>query len=507
MTVTIMGKNYSPIRRTIKHNNMFMVTDENGNITGDNTSGYGLYSDDTRFLKRFELKINETDPIILSSSTETGYSSIIIGTNVSMPNTLELGKIIEQETVQIKRESIILGSYFETVTIANYNFDTIGVEICLTFEADFLDIFEVRKLDAIAKEKNIEPVYDEKSLRFVYVDITGATLSTEILFKENIPIKYENGNLYFRLILEPSEKKELKLQINLKTTASLPEKLTAYDFNDAFEKMFELNAEDSSRMAKYYSNNEDFNELLQRGVKDVKMLTTRACYGEYIAAGIPWFTTLFGRDSLIAARQALMFNPDLAKNILLTLARFQSKGDNEWRDEEFGKIPHEIRFGELARSNQIPHSPYYGSIDATCLWLILYYDYFKWTNDRETIENLWQNALDCLYWLDNHGITNKYVYYIKRSKKGLDNQGWKDSHNSNIHSNGILADPPIALVEVQGYAYSSKTKLAEMAGYLGEYALKINLIQDAYKFKTNFNKDFWMKDLGFFTQGLDKNGE
>ena len=505
MTVTIMGQNYSPIRRTIKYNDIFMVTDENGNITSDNNSGFGIYSDDTRFLSQLILKINDTNPVVLSTSTETGYSSVIIGTNVPMNDNLDNEKIIQQETVQIKRETIIYGSCFETISIENYNFFPIGIKAELFLEADFLDIFEVRQISAVEKTQQQKPQFENNALKFNYYDSTGATLSTEITFNGLKPTSVSGGHIVFDMVIDPSTKKEFKFRINLKTTASLPEQNEADDFNDAFEKVGENTVIIEKNTTRFDSNNQDFNELVQRSVKDVNMLTTRAYYGEYLAAGIPWFTTLFGRDSIIAARQSLLYNPELARNILITLAKFQGKEVNDWRDEEYGKIPHEIRFGELARSNQIPHSPYYGTVDATSLWLVLLYEYYKWTDDKELLEKLWQNALDCLYWIDNCGIKNKYVTYTKRSTEGLDNQGWKDSSNSNIHQDGTLAESPIALIEVQSYTYDAKMKMAELAGYMGEYDLKIHLLQSCHKFKEQFNKDFWMKDLGFFTQGLDKN--
>lgn len=508
MSVTLMSENFNPEKRTIKNNKIFLVTDQNGDIIGGNTSGFGLYTDDTRFLSRLELKLNDTKPVILSSSSEAGHSSVIIGTNVIMSDYTDSDKEIIQETVQVKRESIIYGAFFETITIANYNLFEVGLKLDLFFDADFLDIFEVRNI--VPGEKGLERkvVYEDGNLKFIYQDITGATLTTEIIFIEEKPTKIEDGNVVFEFSLCTSAKREIKYQINLKSTASLPERLSAYDFNEAFEKAVidDKNWLDSS--SRFLSNNEDFNEMVTRGSRDINMLRTNAYYGEYIAAGIPWYTTLFGRDSLLCARQCLLLNQDIAKNTLETLARFQGKEDDPWRDEEPGKILHEVRFGELARSNQIPHSPYYGTIDATPLWLMLLYDYFKWTNDRETLEKLWQNALDCLMWMDNYAmINNGYAAYLKRSPEGLDNQGWKDSWNSNIHMDGSYAEPPIALVEFQGYFYAAKVMLAELADYMGDYNLKLKLIKDAQDFKERFHKDFWMEDLQFYAMGLDKDGK
>lgn len=503
MSITIMGQNFSPIRRTIKNNELFLVTDENGNITYKNSSGFGLYLNDTRFLSRFELKINNSNIIVLSSSTEMGQSSIVIGTN--LPFNTKDKKMIPQETVQVKRESIIYGSFFETITVENYNRFDVEVELDLFFEADFLDIFEVRNMEALERSFSKEPIINHDGLSFIYHDKTGATLSTNIKFIEARPSYIGKEKVTYTLNLPPMKNVQIKYQIKPSTTASLQEKMSAYDFSEAFEKVLEDNRHWSESVTNFLSDNEDFNEIMSRSSRDVQMLMVKAYYGEYIAAGIPWFATLFGRDSVISARQTLMLNPDIAKNTLITLARFQGKEINEWRDEEPGKIPHEVRFGELTRLNITPHSPYYGSADATMLWVILFYDYFKWTNDITTLTALWENALECLNWMDNYGLYNGYIAYKKKSEKGLDNQGWKDSLDSNVHSDGTLAEAPICLTEFQGYFYAAKMRMAELAIYMGDIELRERLLKEAQEFKERFNRDFWDEEEKFFCMGLDKN--
>ncbi|EKD26294.1 MAG: amylo-alpha-16-glucosidase, partial [uncultured bacterium] len=314
---------------------------------------------------------------MLSSSTETGHSSIIIGTNSNLKNNLNPEQIIPQETIQIKRESIIYGSYFETITIANYNFFEVGIHLEFFFEADFLDIFEVRNITSSQQGQKEILFSDHDKLIFSYLDVTGAVMDTEISFINNdlnVPVKIEDGKVIYELKINRASKLEIKYQINLKSTANLPKKFLASDFSEALDLAIIDDKKWNKETSTFIANNEDFNEMIQRGCKDINMLVTKATYGEYIAAGIPWYTTLFGRDSIIAAKQSLIFNPELSKNVLETLAKFQGKEENAWRDEEPGKILHEIRFGELARSNKIPHSAYYGTVDATPLWIILLYE-------------------------------------------------------------------------------------------------------------------------------------
>ncbi len=505
MSVILEGDRFNPIRRTIKRNNIFLVTDEEGSVLGGTISGYGLYLGDTRFLSRFEVHLNDSHPVVLSSSTETGHSSVIIGTNLKIPDDIVPEKFIPQETIQIKRESIICGAYFETLTLANYNLFEVGIKLDLFFEADFLDIFEVRKLNTEPKEHRKSTKITPDSLNYQYEDSTGAFQLLEILFTSQNPDHIGENKVTYEFILPPASKKELKFQINLRSSALLREKALASDFSDAFKKNTHETDRWYDKTTKFFTDNEDFREMIYRSQKDMNMLITRATYGEFISAGIPWFTTLFGRDSLIAARQALMLSPVIAKNVLETLAKFQGWQEDPWREEEPGKILHEIRFGELARSNKIPHTPYYGSLDATPLWIILLHDYIKWTNDLETLEKLWPNALACIEWMDNYALYKGFAGYKKKSSGGLDNHAWKDSWDAYMHVNGSLAEPPIAPVEVQGYFYSAKIKMAFLAGYMGETELSRQLLSEASVFKRKFHSAFWIENRQYYAFALDKN--
>jgi len=506
MSVILEGERFNPIRRTIKRNNIFLVTDEEGNVVSGTMSGYGLYLGDTRFLSKFELHLNDTYPVMLSSSTETGHSSIVISTNLKIPDNINPENFIPQETIQIKRESTICGAYFETLTIANYNLFETGIKLDLFFESDFLDIFEVRNIKAMSHEHKKTATISRDSLKFQYTDVTGAFQLAEIVFTSEEPQVIREDKVTYEFILPPASKKEIKFQINLRSTALLSEKTPATDFEEAFTMNTDETKKWYKTITKFHADNEDFWEMIYRSQKDINMLITRAIYGEYLSAGIPWFTTLFGRDSIIAARQALLLTPKLAKNVLETLAKFQGWKEDPWREEEPGKILHEIRFGELARSNKVPHTPYYGTLDATPLWIILLYDYFKWTNDRDTLEMLWPNALSCLQWMDTYPLYNGFASYIKKSEGGLDNQAWKDSWDSYMHANGSLAEPPISPVEVQGYFYSAKLKLAGLASYMGEIELANRILSDIGEFKKKFHDAFWMDDLGYYALALDKYG-
>ena len=260
------------------------------------------------------------------------------------------------------------------------------------------------------------------------------------------------------------------------------------------------------RCTRFKTSNIQLSQFLERAILDLRMLTAHDDEGtEYIDAGIPWYSALFGRDALITAYQALAVNTDLAWSTLRGLAALQGKKDDDWREEEPGKILHEVRVGELARAGTIPHTPYYGSVDSTPLWLSVLHGAYRWTGDLEAVRELWPNVLAALEWIDDHGDADGdgYVEYQKRSERGLDNQGWKDSADAILHPDGTLAEGPIALVEVQGYVYQAKKNIARLARDLDDPDLGERLDKEADELKERFNRDFWMEDQGYYALALD----
>lgn len=225
----------------------------------------------------------------------------------------------------------------------------------------------------------------------------------------------------------------------------------------------------------------------------------------YLDAGVPWYSAMFGRDSIITAYQAMTVAPQLAWEVLRGLAGRQGTEVDDWREEEPGKILHELRIGELARAGEIPHTPYFGSADSTPLWLILLAEAYRWTGDLEAVKELWPNALAALRWIDEHGDLDGdgFVEYRKRSPKGLDNQGWKDSWDGIPHPDGAPAEPPIALVEVQGYVCRAKRDVAELARAVGERDLGERLEREADELRERIDRAFWMPEEGYYALALD----
>lgn len=509
--------------RTIKHNHLYLVDDAQGNIPYGNTSGLGLYHLDTRFLSAFEIKLQGTDLIPLLSSTEMGYLSTIVFTNGPFTTTTESGESYEvrPESIQLKRESVLYGSQFERYWLINYNPVPLRIELSLSFDADFRDMFEIRGIVPFVDTPRRPPIMDTSGavpvLIFSHCDRSGRFLQTGIRFVDVQPEFCEEEKIptvKYTTILRPREPFNFNYEIQtLINDRMMNAGMVEASVSSMDEALSHLNFR-AQRMrhdtTTFVSDNADFNEMMSRNEKDMRMLMTHTDEGSYIAAGIPWYVALFGRDSLITSRFSLTFNPMVAKETLKILAKYQGKEYNPHRDEEPGKILHELRMGELARLNEIPHTPYYGSVDATPLWIITLYDYYMWTGDRTTLVDLWPNALQAMHWIDENLKRHPLgysTYSRTQCERGILQQGWKDSDDSIMDEMGIVAQPPVALSEVQGYVYMAKIQMAKLAGVLEDRELRHRLQAEAQEFKKRFNKDFWMDDLEYCALALDRHGK
>lgn len=497
--------------RTIKHNHLFLVDTMTGVINSENDSGLGLYNLDTRFLSCLEIHLNNTEPVCLLSSTELGYLSTLVYTNGQMEsrNLEDDPCIVPEETIQLKRESVLNNAFYEKLTLTSYNVEPVKVCVSIRYNADFRDIFEVRHLIPPIQREIQPPQLEEGALTFTYHSPDQQIYKTRILFKDFTPQFIDTNTISFETMLFPLENREFNIEIQtLVQSAESAVENNGHRFDTVVRQIDQSNQMWRNEVTHFCSDNEDFNEMVERSHKDIQMLLTRSDKGTFVAAGIPWYVTLFGRDSIITARESLIFNPELAKETLCILAKYQGSTFNPQRDEEPGKILHELRTGELADRELIPHTPYYGSVDATPLWIMLLYDYYHWTRDLETVKALWPTAMAALQWVDyklnQSGLG--YLTYFTQCTHGIIHQGWKDSNNSAMYENGLQAEPPIALAEVQGYVYLAKKRMAFFADLLGEKALKAQLKKEAQAFKTRFNEDFWIPEKKYCALGLDSQG-
>jgi glycogen debranching enzyme len=511
---------------TIKDDDLFLVTDTLGNISGcglggDNPS-MGLFCSDTRFLSRLEFQIDGHSPVLLSSTADKGFSLSVLCTNPRIDERLR------PDTIGIRRELVLNGALFEEIEVSNYSTTTISFELSLSFDADFVDLFEVRghvrekrgrllrSVEALSlieaapfseehHHYNEEP---EKSLTLAYQGLDGMVMESRIKFQHHQPDYFKGYTALWRLELAPHEKQKLGYRINLLTnnksssTVSAPVTLGQAKAGEVMEEQNWV-----QQITRIRADKSLFNRVIERAEQDMYLL--RQSFGKHktVSAGVPWFSTMFGRDSLITASQTLMLNPEIAKETLTLLAIYQGKQDDDWREEAPGKILHELRFGELARCKEVPHTPYYGTVDATPLWLMLYAEYYAWTHDGETLENLWNNAISGMDWIDRNMRQTGYLSYERKSKLGLANQGWKDSGDCIVNRKGELANGSIALCEVQAYVYAAKLRLAEIARMKKRLDLADRWTDEARSLKLRFNRDFWMEDQDFCALALDGDGK
>ncbi|MDP9327317.1 MAG: amylo-alpha-1,6-glucosidase [Actinomycetota bacterium] len=490
----------------VKEGETFLYCDLEGNLDHGGDYGLGLYHRDTRFLSQFRMTVSGREPVLLSSSSERAYMSHVDLTNPDLYEGDEI--VVPQQTLNIRRIRAINGRLFERVRVKNYNGHAISLDLAFSLAADFADIFEVR---GMVREEHGEleaPTVTERGVDFAHLGLDGVRRLTRVEFA-GTPDRMEEEDdgtvtATFRLHLGPYQTRMLGLTVDPITgdvePAPLEFDVAVHDLRRSYEDW----ERDSTQVV---TDNELFDQLLERSIRDVRALSTRTVDGHMmLAAGIPWYVTLFGRDAMIAAHQLLSVNPILARDTLELLARYQGTREDPWRDEEPGKILHEIRHGELAGAGAIPHTPYFGSIDATPWFLILYGAHLRWTGDVDFARSLLPNAEAALRWIDEYGDRDDdgFVEYQTRSPGGMRNQGWKDSHDAIVHADGRMAEPPIALSEVQAYVYLAKLRMADVYEALGQAQRAEFLRGEAHDLRRRFNDAFWMEDEKYFAGALDR---
>lgn len=516
---------------------VFLVSDEIGDIPFGNTLGFGLYYLDTRFLSVFDLTVNGAKPVLLSSSAEQNFMG-----HLQMANPPWLtcqGEAVNAHTVSIRRNRFIGRGLEERIGFFNYNSFPVEVETVLMLAADFKDMFQVRGLThepqgtilPPSQGQILEPEYYDSMLSLNYTGLDNVGRRTDIIF-ETAPTQVEilrggeqevtsvvtsaactanvatketsppGVKVTFRMTLEPHKPYSITMYVMPAIADEKPRRsffdVKVKELRESYERWFQ----DCTSLE---TDNELFNRFLWRGQSDLRALVSVHPTGLFPAAGIPWYTTPFGRDGLITGLQTMMLNPDIALGTLRFLALNQGKEVNHWREEEPGKIMHEIRVGEMSRRGAIPHTPYYGSIDSTPLFLILFAEAMAWLDDDALYQELLPTVKAALDWVDRHGDLDGdgFVEYQRLSPQGLVNQAWKDSVDSYAFPTGEIAALPIASVEVQGYVYDAKIRLAELFERKGDTDLAMRLMDDAERLRERFATAFWMEEAAFLAQGLD----
>jgi glycogen debranching enzyme len=483
----------------IRERSCALLTDTQGNAPPGNTQGFGLYHADTRHLSGYRFTLNGSDAVMLLSTAELGYAMEQVMTNRTM--LTHDNRRIRRGTIEVRRQRTIADALEERLRVTNFNPFPVTLALRYDFSADFADIFDVRGYRRERRGTAHEAEVDERKIRYAYTGIDGHERETTVS-TDTTPLAIDGGSMLFRVNLQGRETTTLRLTIAVdqREAKSSTPSVTRFD----------MVAEDyrrwTSTATQVFTDNEFFNRVIQRSLNDVRMLWSENEDGEaFPAAGTPWFDALFGRDSCIVSMQMLAYKPEMARATLRLLAKWQGHKLDHSHDEEPGKILHELRFDELSRANELPYGPYYGSIDSTPLFLNLLTEYFAWTADLRIVRELLPAVRAALTWMDTYGdpTGEGYLAYEKHSDKGLVNQGWKDSYDAIVHTDGTLAAPPIALAEVQGYAYAARRKLAPIFERLGERELASANRTQADALRRRFNDEFWLEDQRFFAMALD----
>lgn len=487
--------------RVLKFGDTFALFDRHGDIRPLGFEDHGIFHKGTRFLSRHRIHLNGKSPLLLSSSvTEVNDSLLVDLTNPDF-HTLE-GGFVKRGTIYLRRSVFVWKAHcFEQVQAVNFGSDTVSFSIGFHFEADFVDLFEVRGTQRGKRGQVFTPHAGERSIFMEYLGLDAIRRTTEIEFSIQ-PSMLQEGDAEFHLTLAAHERVSFQIRIACKLD---DEVFVGETYEGAFHRVQSIHREIKSGGCRITTSNAQFNNWLTRSSEDLYMMLTHSNEGLYPYAGIPWFNTVFGRDGIITALQTLWFFPDIARGVLDYLGACQAGAVSEEVDGQPGKILHEMRYGEMANLKEIPFGRYYGTVDATPLFVILAGSYLKRTGDLDFIRTIWPQIKMALAWIDHYGDLDGdgYIEYSRRSTTGLTNQGWKDSEDSIFHADGSQAEPPIALSEVQGYVYQARKMAALMAIFLGDPQMAEDLEKSAESLREAFERDFWCEKLGTYAIALD----
>jgi glycogen debranching enzyme len=488
--------------RTLKHGDTFAVLDPNGDILSGAGSSDGLYHRDTRHLSHLDLLINRARPILLSSTLRDDNAALIC--DLANPDLKDGDRLVlGHDLVHIRRTKFLWNATcFERLLVRNFSDQTLQFTLELWFEADFVDVFEVRGTSREHRGRFHPAEVSSDQVELSYTGLDGLRRLTRLRF-DPAPQDLDGGRAIYRAKLAPGGQLIIFVEIGCEGEAAARQPREHYlaSFVAARREMRQF----SARGAIIESSNDIFNEAIRRSLADIQMLVTRTENGPYPYAGIPWFSAAFGRDAILTAYQNLWRDPIPARGVLAYLAAHQAAEFDSASDAEPGKILHEVRHGEMANLGEVPFGHYYGSVDSTPLFVMLAGAYVDRVGDVDVVKMLWPNIERALDWIDRHGDRDGdgFVEYHRRTSKGLANQGWKDSHDSIFHSDGSLAKPPIALCEVQAYVYGAKRAAADIALKLGHEERAAELKRQANTLRGRFDEAFWCEDLGTYALALD----
>jgi glycogen debranching enzyme len=476
---------------------VFAVFDRCGDLRPLGPGGYGLFYNDSRHLSKSVLRLGNASLLLLSSTVtqdNSRFSVDLTNPQFDLPD----GCSLPHRSVHFQRTKSLQGNAcHEEIQVRNYNLIQVSFDLVLELEADFADIFEIRGHSRAKPRQLLSPGINDSSLTFAYRGLDKVLRKT-IVASSLRPLVLTGSEMRFRIELEPQEEKAFAITVSCSA-----------DDEHAFSTRRHsapAPADERPRTCEIATANAHFNDWINRSRADLEMMITTTPEGLYPYAGVPWFSTVFGRDGIVTALEYLWVCPEVARGVLRYLAATQSTEQNPAQDAEPGKILHETRKSELARIGEVPFGRYYGSADSTPLFLYLAAAYFERTGDREFIQSIWLNIELALQWIDRFGDRDGdgFVEYGRRSQKGLIHQGWKDSSDSVFHADGRLAEGPIAICELQAYVYAAKRGMASLAKMLGHAEKAETLDREAESLRQRFEAAFWCEEISCYALALDR---
>jgi glycogen debranching enzyme len=488
--------------QVLKNDETFAMFDHFGDIAVLGPGQEGVYHNDTRYLSFQELTLDGARPLYLGSSVQEANSLLAI--DLMNPDVTVGGEVVlPKGTLHIHRTKLLWkGACHEHIRLSHHGEETATVRLEISFDGDFVDLFEVRGMQRTARGERSPPEVSSSEVVLPYRGRDARLRRTRVRF-DPVPRSIDAGRASFELQIAPGQEQHLYCTVSCECEGEPAPRTLSYA--TALQENNAARARGREARCSILTSNPLVNLWLDRSVSDLAMLTTELPTGPYPFAGVPWYSTTFGRDGILTALEYLWVDPSLARGVLGFLAATQATEMDAERDAEPGKILHEARASEMAHTREIPFGRYYGTVDATPLFLVLAAAYWRRTGDTALIRSIWPNLVAALRWIDTFGDIDGdgFVEYARKSKDGLTQQGWKDSHDSVFHADGTMAEAPIALCEVQGYVFQGKRMMAEMAHALGEENLGQRLEAEAQALRRKFQSDFWCEELGSYALALD----
>jgi glycogen debranching enzyme len=487
--------------QVLKAGDSFAVFDQHGDIRPDGHGEEGVFHHGTRHLSGLLLRLAGQRPLLLGATSKWDNSRLSV--DLTNPDLGRGPRRLPHSSLHVARTKVLSdGLYRERIVVRNFARRPVSIRVSVRYQADFADLFEVRGLRRPQRGASLPARLGAREALLRYRGLDGVLRRTRIRFSRR-PLSVDAGEARFALDIPPRSATTLEIAVTCERGATHRRRLRSFDAAlSGARRQLALVMRESAAII---TSNEVFNDWLHRSVADVAMLTSRTREGLYPSAGVPWFSVPFGRDGLVTGLQTLWMTPQLSRGVLGYLAATQAHRISPAQDAEPGKILHETRDGEMARLGEVPFRRYYGSHDATSLFVMLAAEHWRRTGDRAAAAAWWPHVDRALTWLDRYADSDGdgFVEYARRSDSGLVQQGWKDSYDSVFHADGALAQPPIALCELQGYAYAARRGAADLADALGRRARARQLRTEADALRARFDEAFWDEELGTYVLALD----